>query len=80
MRHIVLALAFCSLSPVAFAQSNPPGHGSTPAPALTAPGTSMSAAQPMAGPSGQDNCGTPDEPKACPPMPRHAMKYYPSNK
>ena len=27
-----------------------------------------------------ENCGTPDEPKACPPMPRRPLQYYPANK
>jgi hypothetical protein len=27
-----------------------------------------------------NNCGTPDEPKACPPMPRHSLNYYPPNR
>ena len=27
-----------------------------------------------------NNCGTPDEPKACPPMPRRALQSYPANK
>ena len=29
----------------------------------------------MAAPS-PENCGTPDEPKTCPPMPRHALKHF----
>jgi hypothetical protein len=28
---------------------------------------------------GGENCGTPDEPKACPPLPRHPLPYYPGN-
>ena len=27
-----------------------------------------------------ENCGTPDDPKPCPPMPRVPLKYYPANK
>lgn len=27
-----------------------------------------------------DNCGTPYEPKACPPMPRRPLNYYPENR
>ncbi len=27
-----------------------------------------------------ENCGTPDEPKPCPPMPRHPLPYYPANR
>jgi hypothetical protein len=29
---------------------------------------------------GGENCGTPDEPKACPPLPRHPLPYYPDNR
>lgn len=27
-----------------------------------------------------DNCGTPDEPHSCPPLPKTPLKYYPANK
>ena len=27
-----------------------------------------------------ENCGTPDQPKPCPPLPRHPLSYYPANK
>ena len=27
-----------------------------------------------------ENCGTPDEPKQCPPMPRVPLQYYPANR
>ncbi len=27
-----------------------------------------------------ENCGTPDEPKPCPPMPRVPLPYYPANR
>lgn len=27
-----------------------------------------------------ENCGTPDEPKPCPPMPRVPLQYYPANR
>ena len=30
--------------------------------------------------SSSENCGTPDEPKACPPMPRRPLQHYPANK
>jgi len=28
----------------------------------------------------QENCGTPDQPKPCPPMPRVPLPYYPANR
>jgi len=42
--------------------------------------TAMSAPTPTAMHQGGENCGTPDEFKACPPLPRHALPYYPPNK
>ena len=27
-----------------------------------------------------ENCGTPDAPKPCPPMPRVPLQYYPANR
>ena len=27
-----------------------------------------------------ENCGTPDEPRSCPPMPRHPLPYFPENR
>jgi hypothetical protein len=29
---------------------------------------------------GGENCGTPDEPKGCPPLPRHPLPYYPGDR
>jgi hypothetical protein len=26
------------------------------------------------------NCGTPDDPRPCPPMPRHPLPYFPENR
>ena len=26
------------------------------------------------------NCGTPDEPRSCPPMPRNPLPYFPANR
>jgi hypothetical protein len=31
-------------------------------------------------PYGGENCGTPDEPKACPPLPRRPLSYYPGDR
>ena len=30
--------------------------------------------------SNSENCGTPNEPRQCPPMPRVPLQYYPANK
>lgn len=29
---------------------------------------------------GGENCGTPYEPKGCPPLPRHPLPYYPGDR
>jgi hypothetical protein len=31
-------------------------------------------------PADPENCGTPDEPRPCPPMPRHPLPYFPENR
>jgi hypothetical protein len=55
-------------------------HAQGPAGAPT-PTTSPSAkARPRAQTSTAENCGTPDEPKPCPPLPRHPLQNYPGNK
>ena len=48
--------------PVAFAQTENPTYAQPGASAMAAPSP--------------ENCGTPDEPKACPPLPRHPLKVY----
>ena len=71
MRAIVLATALALLTPAAFAAGGATKSGASAAPAASA------------GPSakqGSENCGTPDEFKACPPMPRHPMQTYPAHK
>ncbi len=68
MRYLILAAALMLSAPMAFAQSNT-GYPGSPA-----------AGGPMAGQSPRaENCGTPDEPKACPPMPRHPLETYPGH-
>ena len=53
----------------------PPGPPPSPSPYSGGPG-------PYAGGQAynQENCGTPDEPKPCPPMPRVPLPYYPPNR
>ncbi len=87
MRQFILAAAFCALAPMALAQTYPSTGSTAPAPGVpqttmppAAPGSTMSTSRPMASAGGSDNCGTPDEPKPCPPMPRHPMRTYPPNR
>jgi hypothetical protein len=59
----------------------PPGYGSAP---MSGGGPTPYAGSPAPYAGGQasasENCGTPDEPKACPPMPRHPLPYYPGDR
>jgi hypothetical protein len=77
MRRIILATALVALAPVAYAQMNSGNMGGVNN--MPNRGTMPPAGQ-MTGQPGGENCGTPDEPKACPPMPRHPLPYYPANK
>ena len=84
MRRIILGATLVLVPLAAFAQTYPPGPPSSraPAPSYYAnnpsdnPPSSQSA---MARPD-PENCGTPDQPKACPPMPRRPLAYYPENR
>ena len=77
---LLAVLLGLSLDRSAVAQP-PPGYVPPNAPE---PGAPLYA--PNAGPSmnpeafNTNNCGTPDEPKPCPPMPRHPLPYYPANR
>jgi hypothetical protein len=91
MRRMILVTALVALTPMAFAQSNTGTMGGMSAPG--APGAmggmhnmgnmgsaGMSSAPPMTGQADPGNCGTPDQPKPCPRMPRRAMQDYPANR
>jgi hypothetical protein len=64
------------------AQGYPPGYGPPGGPPPPASSYSAPSAQAYAGSpaSAGENCGTPEEPKPCPPLPRHPLPYYPANK
>jgi hypothetical protein len=85
MRRLLLLLslslfaAWFSYSP-AQAQPAQPGYyppGPPPPPPPYAHHPRLPADNPAISP---ENCGTPDEPKPCPPLPRHPLPYYPPNK
>ena len=92
MRHIVLTIAMLAAAPAAVAQNYPPSQTYSQPPASdTDTGASGPAmrGQSQSGSShsgvptaqnSQENCGTPDEFKACPPLPRHPLPYYPANR
>jgi hypothetical protein len=71
MKSIIFAATLVALAPVAFAQSSG-GVANNPS------NTMASSARPTTGQG--ENCGTPDQFKSCPPLPRHPLAYYPANK
>jgi hypothetical protein len=75
MRHLTLlaVLAGSMLIPVAYVQAQGAAYDTRYA---ANPGANTSGARPMT----SENCGTPDEPKACPPLPRHNLTYYPGDR
>lgn len=86
MRRLLLFLSlalFANCFPhySAHAQGYPPGYyppGSPPPPPPPYAGRQAPYAPSQA--SGPENCGTPEAPKACPPMPRVPLPYYPANR
>jgi hypothetical protein len=92
MRRIILITTFVALAPVAFAQTSG-NMGTRSNPGASGPPGSMSSGSmnnmghmgtgssgTMTGQADPGNCGTPDEPKACPHMPRRALQNYPTNR
>ncbi len=96
MRRILLLVSISLLagssaySPT-YAQGygNPPGYKAPPPPAPYTGSQEPAPRAPYAGSRGpasgsqmssSENCGTPDEPKPCPPMPRRPLSHYPNNK
>jgi hypothetical protein len=73
MRQLLLLVA-AVLAPMAYVQASTVTTSSTtyveaPVPRQVIGGSMQQSAEPR-------NCGTPDEPKACPPMPRVPLPYY----
>lgn len=69
---IAVLVGFTQL-PVAHAQSQGPTSHGTPA-------ASSSRSTGGQSQSTQENCGTPDQFRPCPPMPRHPLPYFPGDR
>jgi hypothetical protein len=84
MRPIILAAALVALAPVTFAQTSPPVATASPGQVggtnYYVSGSTTPSRTAMSGQPDPQNCGTPDEPKACPPMPRRPLSTYPANR
>jgi hypothetical protein len=88
MRHLLLVvtvslLANCYLYVPAQAQGYgypPPGYYAPRPPPPPPPYAGRPGGYPAGPAYSTENCGTPDEPKPCPPMPRVPLPYYPANR
>jgi hypothetical protein len=87
MRRLLLLLsvpllANCYPCDPVHAQGNPPpGYYPPGQPPPPPPHYVGRPGPPPRGPAySPENCGTPDEPKPCPPMPRVPLQYYPANR
>jgi hypothetical protein len=75
MRRIILTTALVALAPFAYAQPNTGPMGGTDAGRAGPVVTNWVTRAPD-----PENCGTPDEPRPCPPMPRHPLPYFPGSR
>jgi hypothetical protein len=83
MRHLILAAALMPLAHAALAQTNTGNMAAPAAPAQSSARPAMSGAGGTGWairPPDPDNCGTPDDPRPCPPMPRRPLQYFPANR
>jgi hypothetical protein len=82
MRRLILLLSPISLFACysAFAQGYAPASpgAQPPPPAYQGGRTTVSGW--VTRPLDPGNCGTPDDPRPCPPMPRTPLKYFPANR
>ncbi len=79
MRYIIM-VAMLALTPVANTQTTQGNMGGMGGMSNMPNRATMPPAGHMAGQPGAENCGTLDEPKSCPPLPRHPLRHYPANK
>ncbi len=80
MRRLILLLS--PISMLACYSAYAQGYAQPPARTAAPPPPAYQAGQASGGQAAlnPENCGTPDEPKPCPPMPRHPLPYYPANR
>jgi hypothetical protein len=77
MRRIILTTALIVLAPLAYAQPNTGTMGGMSGSSSRA---TPSSGAPTSVQPDPDNCGTPDERRPCPPMPRNPLPYFPENR
>lgn len=74
----VLLLALCAACWVGQDASAQPRNAASSASGGGAPASASSSVG--GGAAGRENCGTPDEFRPCPPMPRVPLREYPGNR
>jgi hypothetical protein len=82
MCRLILLLSPISLLACYSASAQGSAQPSAPAAANTADyqGGRTTASGWVTRPLDPQNCGTPDQPRACPPMPSRPLKYFPANR
>lgn len=74
----VLSLALCAACWVGQDANAQPRNAASSA--SSGASASSSAGGSASGAAGRENCGTPDEFRPCPPMPRVPLREYPANR
>jgi hypothetical protein len=80
MRYTIIAAMLVALTPVAIAQVSQGNMGGLGGMDNMPNRATMPPSGQAANRPGAENCGTPDDPKSCPPLPRHSLSYYPANR
>jgi hypothetical protein len=75
MRRILLIVAMTALVPVTYARAADVTTSTTTWSSVPLVGMQQGLAAPDPG-----NCGTPYEPRACPPMPRVPLQHFPGDR
>jgi len=78
MRYFILAAALMPLAHAAFAQTR--AAPAAPAQSSARPAVAGGGTNWEIRPLDPNNCGTPDDPRPCPPKPRTPLKYFPANR
>jgi hypothetical protein len=80
MRRLILLLSPISLLACYSAYAQPSVPPGAPPPPAAYQGGRTAVGGWVTRPPDPENCGTPDDPRPCPPMPQHPLKYFPANR
>ena len=79
MRRLILVLSPLSVLACYSAHAQGSAQQSAP-PAAAYQGGRTTTSGWVTRPLEPENCGTPDDPRPCPPMPRHPLPYFPPHR